>query len=424
MWTTIFKTIRTSSFFKNTLILSIGTIIAQLVPMFFYPIVARLFTPAEFGLLATINAITGVITILSTGRYEVAILLTKSKQAAINLLCFIFLLSISVNIVIFVLFCGFNNKLGELLNEPLLSKYFYIPIMLSVTIMIYQCYNEWCVKFKYFKQLSGNKIINASAISISETSVGFMFPKLSGGLLFGDVLGRFISGISCLSHILYKERTYFKYVSLKKMFLYAKRFKDCLKFIMPGQLVNTISNAIPIFFIGHFFSQTELGFFSMASMIISLPATIVSRAVADSFRQRASEDYLETGSCREILIKTMKPLLLISGIGFTVLFFICPWLFDFVLGSQWKDAAIFAMYMIPIVAVSFISEIFGYVTVITEKMRYSLYWQIFNLLIKIIPIIIAYYYRDILVFLLALTICSVISHSLSLALSFYFSKKR
>ena len=64
----------TSSYVRNFLLLSSGTFLAQLVPVIFYPIVSRLFTPADFGILAAINSIATIVATIATGKYETKII--------------------------------------------------------------------------------------------------------------------------------------------------------------------------------------------------------------------------------------------------------------------------------------------------------------------------------------------------------------
>jgi O-antigen/teichoic acid export membrane protein len=74
-----------SEFGKNILTLSSGTAFAQVIPFLFYPIIARIFTPAEFGLLATLTALITIMAEFSSGKYELGILIAKTKQDAANL---------------------------------------------------------------------------------------------------------------------------------------------------------------------------------------------------------------------------------------------------------------------------------------------------------------------------------------------------
>ena len=387
----------TSSYVRNFLLLSSGTFLAQLVPVIFYPIVSRLFTPADFGILAAINSIATIVATIATGKYETGILIAKSDGAASNIWGLVMSLSIlllSVQLCIFYIFVDF---FARLLNNPGIVHYFYIPFISAFAIIIYQSYNEWCVRNKYFKNLSFNKIVNSSSVSAIETIMGLTKVLGGGGLIVGDLVGRLISAFSCLYHGLKKDGNLIRYVSLKRMLLYAKRYIDCPKYVMPGQLLNTLGVAMPVFVIGAFFSQQEVGFFSMANMVILLPASVISLAMRDVFRQKANDDFL-------------------------ILYFMAPVLFKFVLGEPWMEAGIYARILIPVVAISFISDVLGATFIVAEKMKYVLYWQIFYFVMTLIPLFIGGYCKNIYLLLYLFMICRACAYIVNMFLSYHFAK--
>ena len=51
----------------------------------FYPVLGRIFTPAEFGLLAVITSIVSVLAVVGSGRYEGGILVADDKKEAAHL---------------------------------------------------------------------------------------------------------------------------------------------------------------------------------------------------------------------------------------------------------------------------------------------------------------------------------------------------
>ena len=164
--------IRTSDYTKSLLVLTGGTFIAQLIPIIFYPIIGRLFTPDQIGTAAIFSQIAAILAILVTGGYTYSIFISKSKEEAFNIIVLVLSLSIFVLSVICLTFYFLRDEIHLLLNEPLFVKLFFIPILIALFIVIYQCYNEWCVKNKYFKQLSVNKLVNSSSLSIAETCLG------------------------------------------------------------------------------------------------------------------------------------------------------------------------------------------------------------------------------------------------------------
>ena len=373
--------IRTSDYTKSLLVLTGGTFIAQLIPIIFYPIIGRLFTPDQIGSAAIFSQIAAILAILVTGGYTYSIFISKSKEEAFNIIVLVLSLSIFVLSVICLTFYFLRDEIHLLLNEPLFVKLFFIPILIALFIVIYQCYNEWCVKNKYFKQLSVNKLVNSSSLSIAETLFGCMNSLVLGnGKVYGELIGRGISAFSCLFSMFVKDRNLYKIVSLS--------------------VVNSVSCAIPLFYLGAVFTKEELGFFSMSNTIIAVPISIITIAVSDAYRQRANEDYNNYGSCRHILVKTIVPVSIISLVGFSILFIISPFLFEIILGSQWINAGIYTRYLIPMVAISFVTEVIRPTLIIASKQSYDFIWQLLFLFSMLLLIVISNLYRDIYVFLL------------------------
>ena len=78
------KSFFSSDFNKNVFALAFGTSIAQFITYASYPIVSRLYTPQEFGVFGLFTSIAGMITLISTGRYELAIILPSSEKKAFH----------------------------------------------------------------------------------------------------------------------------------------------------------------------------------------------------------------------------------------------------------------------------------------------------------------------------------------------------
>ena len=73
-----------SEFSQNVLTLMTGTTLAQAIPIIISPILTRIYTPEDFGLLALFLSITNIIGSVANGRYELAIMLPKKNDNAIN----------------------------------------------------------------------------------------------------------------------------------------------------------------------------------------------------------------------------------------------------------------------------------------------------------------------------------------------------
>ncbi|WP_310441139.1 hypothetical protein [Sulfurimonas sp.] len=66
-----------SEFSRNVLTLMTGTTIAQAIPIAISPILTRIYTPEDFLVFALYMAIASILSVIATGRYEMAIMLPK-----------------------------------------------------------------------------------------------------------------------------------------------------------------------------------------------------------------------------------------------------------------------------------------------------------------------------------------------------------
>ena len=421
---TIKGKIQQSEFGKNILTLGSGTILAQIIPFLFYPIIARIFTPAEFGLLAILTTIISIMVEFSSGKYELAILVAKTKQDAANLVCVTLFLSFFVlTSVYFILQLFFADFLSQTF-EPQLKTWLFVCPIAAFSIIIYNTYNEWCVRNGYFKKLAINKITNASAIALSKLVLGFV-KVFSQGLVVGDVGGRIISAGFCVFRALEKDAATFKKISVTQAKKLTKEFIEFPKFIMPGRLLNMVGQQLPVLFLGIYFHTVEVGYFSMAMLAFFAPVSMISFAIRDVFRQRANEEFKNTGSCRTIYMKIIKILLVMAIVGMPLVIVLLPAIFSIFLGEQWNTAAHYAQILTIPTLLSFVSVPLFDVLIIANKLRINFLWQVYYAFITFLSLLIGcVVYENVIIALYCFAIGRSSAYLLSIILSHYYAKGR
>ena len=309
-----------------------------------------------------------------------------------------------------------------MLKQPELKHWILLSPLISFLISIYLCYNEWCIRLSHFKTLSLNKVVNASSISLSNVLFGFL--KIpTGGLIFGEVLGRFISALSCIFNVFRTNISEFKAVTLSRISFLSKRYSDCPKYILPGQFLNTLGGQMVVLLITSFFGSSEVGYYSMTILVLYVPSTIISTAVRDVFKQRATAEYNAKKNCYDIFRRITLAISVFSFFIFAVLFVILPDLFQFAFGKEWRIAGEYARILSPMVFISFISEsVFG-VLIIAEKMKAVLIWQAEYFIVNIGSLLLGYFvFKDIKMALLFFMAGKSLVHLHSLYLSYIYSR--
>jgi O-antigen/teichoic acid export membrane protein len=409
-------------FIRNSFNLTLGTAISQGIPIILSPVLTRLFTPGEFGLYAIISSITVIISVISTGKYETVIVIARDKRDAVNLIGLSLFLSLCISLITLILLLLFPEVLINALNQPRLANWIFICPLISFFISIYICYNEWCIRKAQFVILAFNKVINSSSISFS--NILFGITKLTaGGLILGEVLGRFITAIVCTYHVVKTDLIEFKTISISRMISMAKKFIDCPRFILPGQFLNTFGGQVIVLVIAAFYGDTNVGYYSMTVLVLNAPTGVISTAVRDVFKQRATIEYKLKKNCIVIFKRITLALSVIAFIIFCILFFILPDLFAFAFGEGWRTAGEYARILSPMVLISFVSESVSGVFFIAEKMKAVLYWQATYFIVNVASLVLGYYlFKDIKKALLCFMIGKSLVHLLGLYMSYVFAK--
>lgn len=407
-----------SDFAKNVITLMTGTTIAQAIPIAISPILTRIYTPEDFGVFALYMAIASIFAVIATGRYEMAIMLPHEEDDVKSIVKLIILILITITFIVFLVIFIFNNTITVFLDNPEISTWLYfLPISIFL-VGLYQIYNYLLIREKNFKRLSKNKVIVSTTNSSTQLVYGF---TISNG--FGLLIGNIISYIVSIYFIV-KSKTVNKYFNFKDNSInkVAKEYQNFPKYDVPSVLVNILSNQLPLFALGKYFSLGTVGFYSLMYKVLMMPIGLLSNSILDVFKQRATEDYNKYGNCEDIFIKTFKSLFLIGIIPFSILGFFAPEIFSFVFGANWRVAGEFAQIITPMLYLKFIINPLSYTFYIAKKQKNDLIGQILLLIIVIISIYIGLLYEDEKILIMFFSIGYSIIYLVYLIYSYFLSK--
>jgi O-antigen/teichoic acid export membrane protein len=192
-----------SEFSRNVLTLITGTTIAQAIPIAISPILTRIYTPADFGVFALYMSIASIMSVIATGRYELAIMLPKKDEDAINIVALSLMISFFISLVSLMIVFIFNSQITNLLGNHEISNWLYfIPITVLLT-GIYQSFNYWSNRKKHYKRLALSRVLQSGTTSSANLGMGY-YGFGSSGLILGGVLGQGIA-VTMLAKVIWKE---------------------------------------------------------------------------------------------------------------------------------------------------------------------------------------------------------------------------
>lgn len=364
-----------SSYTKNILTLIVGTGLAQVIPIAASPILTRLYSPSAFGTYAAYLAIVSILSILATGRYELAILLPKKDRDAMRVVT----LSIGINFIVCSLLtlvvAVFNKTLTNLFKIPALSLWLYwIPTSVFLA-GAYQSLNYWSNRKAKYKRLAFSRTFQSASSTITQLSTGYINTG-TAGLIGGQLIGQTIASAALIHQIMKEDKNCIKKSSIKHLLVLAKKYINFPKYMVAGHSLNAASSQMPIMLLNTFFSSTTAGLYSLAERLMGIPISLIAGAIGDVFRQEASNTYIHSGDCRKIFKATLKKLMLIAIVPSILFYFLAPFIFEFAFGTQWREAGIYAQILTPVFFLRFATSPLSIMFMIAETQKIDLAWQV------------------------------------------------
>src|ERR1039457_5723029 len=141
--------LRTNELIRNVFTLTSGITIAQMIPILLQPLLKRLFTPAEFGAYAIFLSIIEINISIGTLRYEIAIVLPRKDKQAANVFGLSVIISLVINVLVFVVILVFPHAIANLVNFPAQFIYwlYFIPLV-TLLFCLSQSINYWLIRKK------------------------------------------------------------------------------------------------------------------------------------------------------------------------------------------------------------------------------------------------------------------------------------
>ena len=415
----IIKTIQSSEFVKNLATLISGTAIAQLIAIGIQPVIRRMYTPDDFGAFAVYISIVGIVAVISSLRYEQAIILPKSDDSAKNLVVLSIFLTIVISLLTFITISLFSKTIINLLRFPIEYKHWLYLLPVSIILLgSYQSMNFWLIRKKTFRASSINKVARRSSEATAQSLFGVA--KKPFGLVIGDILGNLANIISGVLQ-LKKNDFSFNNVSKKGILKQVKIYNEFPKFNLIPVLLNALSLSLPVILINKYFAQEITGYFDLSRQILIVPIALIAKSYSQVLFQKITEMRNEKRTIFRGIVKQFIFLLSIGIIGIIIIQLFGIPLFKFIFGNQWEQSGIYAKILVFSFAVRFAITPFSIVLISLEKLRIQAAWQ----LIYFLAILSLLFLKDksFIAFLTAYVIIDIICYSLNLILVLYASYK-
>lgn len=340
----ILARLRKSSFVKNVLIVMSGTALAQVIGFALLPVISRLFTPADFGIFGSFNAIAHIFTAGATLGYSQAMILPNEKYDALHLF---FISCIATVMIAFI--CVIVSLIAPTYLMGLMkASSAWILALLVITILtggFNVALQAWCVRVKAFKHTSASQVIRS--FSSNGMQVGFGFLKVGAiGLIISRFIANLFASINLLHVFIGDLKTSSHKISWQRIHQLAKEYHDFPLYSASQNVINALSSGIPVLLLTHFFSIAVAGSYAFGVRLLTKPMGLLTGALRQVLFQKASETQYQGKSVLSLYVKTTAGLFAVCIFPTLLIMIWAPQIFALIFGVQWHTAGEFARWLI------------------------------------------------------------------------------
>ncbi|MBS0457772.1 MAG: oligosaccharide flippase family protein [Proteobacteria bacterium] len=364
---------------RGIITLASGTAIAQVVTICAMPIVTRLYTPAQIGVISLFLAYFGFWAATLSLRYEFALLICKddAESHLVYRLAVISVVVMSLLGIPVLWMLRWAGVLGfGLLPEwaPLAAA----PILLGYGLFMVN--RSWALRAGIINEITSASV----ARSIATAGARILLGAMGGGVfaLFAAELGGAWGAMLRLLrkvHANYSKSRPEK-ITRHDLMSVAKRYIKFPTLETPSSWLNQLTLALPLPIIASTHGVTAAGWFGLARSLVAIPNTQIGGAVADVLQMEIAHALRKNAvhDARKLFYGLMRRLALFGLVPMIAAVVLAPSLMSVIFGSKWAPAGMAAAIIAPWFYIALVVSALSRVLSVFQAQEYKFIYDILS----------------------------------------------
>ena len=333
-------------FVRGVMVLVGGAAGAQAINAAISPVLTRLYTPDEIGLLGLYLVFISVGSIVLSMRYEQAIVVPAADGVAARLAGVALWLILPMTIVVGSVLLAFIAV--DVAGYGALPAW-SVPLG-AVTLAAFgvsAVLRHWLLRMGRFDVIAGVLFSQSLGRGVSQVSLGAFGLGLPG-LLVGEAIGRLLGLGRMLRVAMPGLRGAMQDPVSTPTTRIAGEFAQFPVAGVPSSLLNALAFHIPTPLIAAAYGLPVAGFFSLVQRVLGVPLSVIGASVGDALLQRVSQHARDAPDQALRLFRlTALGLLALAVPLAVVVIVLAPLTFAFIFGEDWRFAGTLAAVMAP-----------------------------------------------------------------------------
>jgi O-antigen/teichoic acid export membrane protein len=355
-----------------------GSVAGQGLVILSYPLLTRLYGPAELGLLAVFTSVVGMISVVSTACLEPAIPIPSDDGEAADVAWSALAAVTATTMATAAVGLLAAGGIATMLGVPSLAQFWWLVVVTVFVLGAYMVLSEWMVRARTYGALGRRNFLQGIGQTLTQVGLG-----LAGvcplGLLLGVGVGRTLAMGGLMSHggLLRQRRP-----SLAGVRAAVRRFRRFPLLAAPSALVNSAGLEMPLLLVSALYGDARAGLLGLTIRVFSGPTAIIGQAVNQVYTGETGAAIRRHSWALGRLLRGAVLRLLLLGAGPALVLVVAgPWLFGLIFGRTWTEAGEYARFLAVAYLAQFAVTPVSSTLFLLERQGQELVWGCVRLLL-------------------------------------------
>jgi O-antigen/teichoic acid export membrane protein len=354
---------------RGTMRLSVAAAVTQLLPLATLSLFTRLYSPDEVGRYAIFAVAAATASMIAGGRYDVGVMLAESdRDAALLGAASTWIAGLTSSLLAVLAAIAMSTHwLGSDLGPALLA--FPAVVFLNAR---FSALSNVALRTDAVAAVSTAEVSRATVVVLAQLTLGLADLGLAG-LVLSTVLGGVVGNavLPALPRVAPGGRR----PLARELWTAVTRYRHLPQYDAASSFLNSASQAATIFGVGLVYSPLELGWYSMALRLTSLPLLVVGSATGRTLFRQLGERARSGAPLGQAFRRSAGLLVGIAIVTYGLLAGLAPAAVPVILGPDWRETGFFLVAACPAMCIKLVASPLSCVLLIANWHRALTAWQ-------------------------------------------------
>ncbi len=354
-----------------------GSACGQLLLLLAAPLLARLYSPADFGGFAILTTLTAALAAVAAGRFELAIPLPEPDCEAHDLVAVGLLTALGTALIGTLVVAACRDPIGSAFDQPTLTGWLWLVPWTAAAMAAVQVLNQLAIRYRRYHAIGRRNFLQAAVTLLTQLGAGAAGLR-AGGLVLGLGIGQAAGALSLLSGARRPDPGGKPTLARRHRLLRAAaRYHRFPLMLAPSGLLNVLGLQLPVLLFAYYYGAEVAGWLGFTQRILTLPIALLGLAVAQVYLAELAR-VARTDSTRasQLFLRISLRLGLVAIAGGALIGLSAPTVFALVFGSAWTTSGVYAQALAIFTATQFVSSPLSQTMVVFGRQGLQLTWDV------------------------------------------------